>query len=185
MNLIINHHSDTGNRRVKLISDVKDAVFDYGYELPAGVANPAVKLILQNKTTYVLLNAQNPEELTKLIKRKLGSKVTIELPLSVFDSGVPLLETLGNMRTDLHRWAEDTNLRAFRKTEASQPFYPGEWSTLENGNYYPVLKKNFAALADLWAATMPTPGRLSHHSKLNFFNALLYHYRSHNNNVRL
>jgi len=185
MKLIINHPSENGNRRVKLIPAVKDIVFDYGYEFPVGVQNPAVKLILPDNDTYALLNAEDPQELTRMLKQKLRQKVTIELPLSVLDKGVSLTETLGEMPIDVENWVKNVPLRQFRNTEAAQPFYKGEWTALENGNCYPILKKNSAALADLWAATMPTPGRLSHHSKINYFHALLIIFRALHSDVRL
>jgi hypothetical protein len=169
MVLKINHLSETGFRKIKVISNIKDITYDYGYEFPIGVVNPAVKIVHDVEKIYAILGTQNPSSLVKLLKKKVTENVEIELPCSTFDFGKPLHEVMLTYEFNVREILQAIQMRKFWRTDASSPFFGKEWDNLCKGNLYALERKNIAALSELWAATLPTPGKPLNVSKKDYF----------------
>lgn len=177
--LIINHTSDTGNRKVKTLEKIKSVTYDYGYEFPIGTITPAVK-IQHSQGQYHLIGCQFPEKLTEALQ-KADKKAEVILPLSVFDWGdfVPI-------HVKLEEWHRQVPGHLWYKKDCVSIFTEKQCKSLYYGNMAPILNKHIPYLAELWAATMPTPLKPINSSKKLFFHEVLIDFvRRNSRNFRL
>lgn len=176
--LTIEHLSENGNRKIRILRDVKSVSYDFGYEYPTGVVKPAVKITHGPGKVYVILGAENPYMLTELLNTKVSKNLEVTLPCSIFDFGIPLHEAMLKHEFDLSRTVREIGLEKYWRTDASFPFSPKEWDLMCGGKLFPILKRNTAALSELWAATLPTPGKPVNVPKKVFFNASILQFNA-------
>lgn len=174
MNVEINHVSENGFFRRKQLQNVTEVSFDYGYEFPAGKMNPAVKIITAEER-YVIIDSINPEKLTERLVEKLYQKVDVILPYHIFDWGDADTD---DFKTDIESWFCQTHKNLWAKrNDANSVFSDKQLSYICKGNLSPILHKNISRLSDLWAQTLPTPGKPINVSKKRFFNEILFNFR--------
>ena len=148
---------------------VEEVSFDYGYEFPAGTTNPAIK-IKTREERYVIIDSMQPEKLIESLIENIHRKVDIILPYHIFDWG----DNNETSSIDIEEWFFATHKNLWTKrNDANSVFSDKQLSYICRGNLSPILNKNISSLSDLWAQTLPTPGKPKKMSKKKFFYEIL------------
>ena len=148
--VIIQHLSSNGNLHNKHLNAVS-VHFDYGYEYPQGIVNPAVKIITDTGQ-YHLLGCERPERIVKLLSDKCLRQKEVVVPYKVFDWGESV-----EINMSLNQWYHWAPKNIWINTDATKVFTKKEQYLLMNGNFTPILNVNCSKLKHLWAQTMPVP----------------------------
>lgn len=174
MKITVHHPTEDGNRQIKVVQNVKDVVYDYGFELHRKHI-PAVKLIT-NCNPYYLLNVHDAENLVLALKK---STKDVELGINIFDPDLLTNEKALSLMQGMYlrKFFEKVNAWDYRNTDAFKIFTTSEVGRLAKCDLYPIRNRNVTSLVELWAATMPTPYKPINISKTQYFYALLHSYR--------
>jgi hypothetical protein len=171
MEITIHHPSSSGEKRIKRIVGVTDAMLDYGHEINETIV-PAIRIESTEARPYYVSGIELTalETLFIYIKANISLNKNTVIPLDVFDP-----DTNKEVKPmSISQYLNAIKWQRFSRTEAFAIFCTEDIRSMTHGKFNPVkraARERKETIIELWRHRLPTTQ--ADVSKKEYFTALL------------